>query len=121
MGGIGDLSIGRNSIFNPAQDYFEKSEGTWKALGFLAGLGVMIESGLSIYNSITDFQLNYVLVQIYTFGFATILAMLEYKDYFLRSKYRVMLEKEVHIMYTPFGRSGFYCLLGLLVASEGSM
>ena len=31
-----------------------------------------------------------------------------------------MLEREVHILYTPFGRSGFYVLVGLLVAAEGS-
>jgi hypothetical protein len=109
----------RHSVFHPAKEFFDRQEATWKVLGLISGVAIAIVSLMDIYDNFKTFNIFDMIIHVCMSGFAIILAMLEYKSY-LPKHYRVMIEREVHIMYTSYGRSGFYVVLGIMVFCQGS-
>jgi hypothetical protein len=83
-------------------------------LGVSVSVGLAVTAALDLVNDLERVDLFPLVARIYLTGFAVLLGMLEVHEHLLPNDFSVQFETELHLLYTPLGRSGFYVLLGVL-------
>ena len=97
----------------------EDGDGSWKYLGFIAGVSIMFISLMGFLSSLFGFALVLSILYMYVFCAGALMAALEVKDSFIPAAYREKIRKEALFLYRPYGRAGFYFFIGLVMFSIG--
>jgi calmodulin len=101
------------------KSYFEGMEFTVQFLGFLVGLSYTFLGAMGILSSTFGFSPISLLLSGFMCLFGITMCLLEFKNQLMIEKYRSFIERELHILYTPYGRGGFYILAGTFVLAAG--
>jgi len=99
----------------------EDGDGSWKYLGFAAGLLIMFISFMGFLSSVFGFAPVLAILYIYFFCAGALMSALEFKDSFIPAAYRETIRKEALFLYRPYGRAGFYFGVGLILISVGGV
>ncbi len=99
----------------------EDGDGSWKYLGFVAGLLIMFISFMGFLSSLFGFAPVLAILYIYFFCAGALMSALEFKDSFIPAAYRETIRKEALFLYRPYGRAGFYFGVGLILISVGGV
>ena len=98
-----------------AKEYFTNLEWTTATLGIIAGAGLSL---VGVAGILTEGMLG-LIMNAFLAVFGLTIMMLEFKDQFTITTYQNFLQRELHIIYTPYGRSGLYLLTGSIMLSKG--
>lgn len=99
----------------------EDGEGSWKYLGFVAGVLIMFISFMGFMSSLFGFAPVLAILYIYFFCAGALMSALEFKDSFIPAAYRENIRKEALFLYRPYGRAGFYFGVGIILISIGGV
>ena len=100
--------------------YFARMEFTVQSLGFIAGSGMLILGGFGALSNIFALSPIELVLNVFLAIFGLTMCMLEFKNQLMVDQFRIFIEREIHILYTPYGRASFYVLAGvMLVANKG--
>ena len=103
----------RHSVFPAARQFFEENEFKWRILCTIAGVAMGAITVENMINDLEQFEMFEMGCRFCLACFCIVLVMLEWHEY-LPNYFSVVIQEEVHILYTAYGRSGFYTLTGLL-------
>ena len=103
------------------QTYFENIELTVQSLGFAAGLAMTILGGFGALSNVFALSPIELMMNGFMALFGMTMCMLEFKDRLMVDQYRIFIEREMHIMYTPYGRGSFYVLAGVMLLTKGGV
>jgi hypothetical protein len=99
----------------------EEGDGSWKYLGFAAGILIMFISFMGFLSAVFGFAPVLSLCYMYFFCAGALMAALEFKDSFIPANVREKIRKEALFLYRPYGRAGFYFGVGLIMISIGGV
>lgn len=99
----------------------EDGDGSWKYLGFIAGLLIMFISFTSFLSAIFSFAPVLAILYMYFFCAGALMSALEFKDSFIPATWREKIRKEALFLYRPYGRAGFYFGVGLILITVGGV
>lgn len=93
---------------------------TVQSLGFIAGFGMLVLGGFGALSNVFALSPIELILNVFVAIFGLTMCMLEFKNHLMVDQFRVFIEREMHILYTPYGRASFYVLAGvMLVANRG--
>lgn len=114
------LNFASEKLIN-LQKAVEEGDGSWKYLGFVAGIAIMFVSFMGFLSALFGFAPVLSLLYMYVFCAGALMAALEFKDSFIPMSYREMIRKEALFLYRPYGRAGFYFVIGTIMISIGGL
>lgn len=99
------------------QTFFANLEMTVQALGFLAGCSLAGLGGLGLMSATLSLHPINILFNLFEVVFGVTMCLLEVKNMPQLEDARKWIASEMHILYTPYGRSAFYMLAGCFLIS----
>jgi hypothetical protein len=99
--------------------YIEEGDYSWRILGGLAGLITVAFALMNFISNFFSLDALHAIINIYLFFGGLISVILENKNKTFTAKYLAILRREALFLYKPYGRAGFYFLLGTMLACAG--
>ena len=99
----------------------DEGDGSWKYLGFAAGMAIMLVSFLGFLSALFGFAPVLSILYLYMFCAGALMAALEFKNSFIPPAYIERIRKEALFLYRPYGRAAFYFGVGLVLVSIGGL
>ena len=119
---VSSLAPTINSItrqrYNRIKKYAEEGDWTWRIGGFIAGILVLLSSSFSFVSNALRYSVFEALLDLYLFFFGLVAVFLEVKENVFPSKWLTIIKREALFLYKPYGRAGFYFLIGILLANK---
>lgn len=106
--------------FEKAKKYLSNLDLTVNSLGLVAGC-LIVFWGITCALSST-FAMNplAMIADIFLSIFGFTMCVLEMKEKSFSKKFLKWIEREIHLLFTPYGRSGLYMLAGIFLISRNS-
>lgn len=101
-----------------AKVWLSTMEMTVQSTGFLAGCGMTFLGVTSMLGNTFGLKPLAMVSSFFLAMFGLLMCILEFKEAVVVEKYLVWIEQELHLLYTPYGRAGFYILAGILILSS---
>ena len=101
------------------KELVEAGDNTWKTLGLIAGLSIVVVSFFGFLSALFGLGLFNMILYTYFFVAGAVLSALEAKSSFVPAKYTEIIRREALFLYRPYGRAAFYFLCGVLLISMG--
>ena len=100
----------------------ENGNWTWRVLGLLAGLLIVLNSFLGFFLELTRISPLMAILNMYTLVFGVIMAILEYQSpSSTMHGFVVIIKTEARFLTRPYGRGAFYFFCGILFVAKGGI